>query len=391
MNDRAPHRPILRRLVWLSSLLTLFSSFAIQSTLAQDSPPETGQAEAAEPSGEEAYGFELQHEGESSADDFVAGVFTEEITVSVVSVTARIVGPKGELVRDIEPGDLKAKVGGAEVAVTGIDVELYAGHAEAEVPESFEEAEREAALAFVVPPAPPSRQLVIVMQIGGHDVPFMEPSYVRGHQQSLPGLAELIDDLMPEDQVALLSFDVKLKIWSDFTTDHARIKELLSETIGFATPPPAKASPSDSSLVRWIRPGRLEEATSPGEAMSVLAEALAASGGPKDVLYVGWDITGYRGFTAKFQQADATVSVLDVTLADIHLLGAPLQAVAKATGGTYESIFRFPKRGPRRIARTMAGYHTITLDLEGARGTGGRLEIWSPGRDVVVHMKNYFF
>ncbi|MEO1082889.1 MAG: hypothetical protein AAFY88_01465, partial [Acidobacteriota bacterium] len=287
--------------------------------------------------------------------------------------------------------DVVATIGRTPVPVTAVDYYEYAAARGApEFPESFDEAEREAMLELVAP-EPPPRQVVILMQIGGHDVAYLEPSYVRGHQQSLPGIRALIDSLAPNDWVALLAYDVKLKLWSDFTQDHAAVKALLPDTIGFATPPRAEAVDDGPSLRRWIRPGRFERATNPGLAMATLADGLSRLPGDKDIIYVGWDIGGHHYTLRELLRAEVRVSVLDVTQASAHLLEAGLKTMATATGGTYESIFRWPRRAPRRIARSIAGHHTVTLDIEAVRSATGTLRIQVPDRDVAVHMKSYRF
>ncbi|MEM8993647.1 MAG: hypothetical protein AAGF23_02520 [Acidobacteriota bacterium] len=339
---------------------------------------------------EDAFG-ELQLEAPESADAFVAGAFSDEIMVEILTVHLRVLDPYGQPVEDLAPEDVVATIGQTPVPVTAVDYYDYAAVRGApEFPESFDEVERRALLELVAP-EPPPRKVVIVMQIGGHDVAYLEPSYVRGHQQSLPGIGALIDSLAPQDWVALLAYDVKLKVWSDFTQDHAAVKALLPETIGFATPPPARADTDGPSLQRWIRPGRFEDATNPGLAMATIADGLGRMPGDKDIIYVGWDVGGHHMTLRELLRSEVRVSVLDVTQADGHLLAVGLKTMATATGGTYESIFRWPRRAPRRIARSIAGHHTVTLDMEAVRSATGTLRIEVPDRDVAVHMKSYVF
>ncbi|MEM1178804.1 MAG: hypothetical protein AAGM22_10715 [Acidobacteriota bacterium] len=355
--------------------------------LAQSPPPLTPE-DLAETTFEDAFG-ELVLESPATEDAFVAGAFSDEIVVEILSLRVRILDPLGQPVTGLRPEDVVASIGDAPVPVTAVDFEDYASRGD-EMPETFDEAPREAALEFSVVEAPP-RQVVILMQIGGHDVAFLEPSYVRGHQQSLPGIRGLIDSLAPGDWVALLAYDVRLKVWSDFTQDHAAVKAMLPDTIGFATPPRPKPSPRGPSLLRAIRPGLFEDATNPGLAMTVIAGGLDHTPGEKDIVYVGWDIGGHHHTLSALLRSGVRVSVLDVTQADAHLLGGPLMKVAYATGGTYESIFRWPQRAPRRIARSISGHHTITLDIEAARDAKGPLKITVPGRDVAIHMRRYTF
>ncbi|MEO1370265.1 MAG: hypothetical protein AAFX50_24040, partial [Acidobacteriota bacterium] len=376
----AARRPAPPR--WLAAAALLAATWAFAQEPEEDpdrdrAVEELAVEELAGTTFEDAFG-ELQLEAPGSDDAFVAGAFSDEIMVEILTVRLRVLDPYGEPVEDLVPGDVVATIGQTPVPVTAVDYYDYAAVRGApELPEGFDEAERQAMLELVAP-EPPPRQVVIVMQIGGHDVAYLEPSYVRGHQQSLPGIRELIDSLAPGDWVALLAYDVKLKLWSDFTRDHEAVKALLPKTVGFATPPPAAADAGGPSLQRWIRPGRFEGATNPGLAMATLADGLGRMPGDKDIIYVGWDVGGHHQTLRELLRAEVRVSVIDVTQASAHLLAAGLKTMATATGGTYESIFRWPKRAPRRIARSIAGHHTVTLDIEAARSATGTLRIEVP-------------
>ncbi|MEM6797821.1 MAG: hypothetical protein AAF725_27880, partial [Acidobacteriota bacterium] len=245
-------------------------------------------------------------------------------------------------------------------------------------------------LEDLAPPPAPSRHLVICMQIGSSGVVTLEGSYVRGHMKSIPGLRELLADLQPRDRVALVSFDSRFKLWQDFTTDHARVAEALFDAVGFGEPPPLEPPVAgEPSIARWLSEAQMREAASAARAAQLLAAAMDRVDGVKDVVWIGWGF-GKRtsAAIASMQRSDTVVSVLDVTQADSHLLGASLETLAEATGGTYADLFRWPSRSLKRLRRQLTGYFILTLDLP-AEPVRGRLRVEVEGREGRVLMKPY--
>ena len=75
------------------------------------------------------------------------------------------------------------------------------------------------------------------------------------------------------------------------------------------------------------------------------------------------------------QSARVTTFIVDTSQADFHTLGAGLQTMAQATGGTYASSFHFATQELHKIERTIAGHYVITIDRSALPDARGRLEI----------------
>ncbi len=308
--------------------------------------------------------------------------FEEEITVAELTVVARIVDSRGEPIAGPEPGDLIARVGGAEVTVTSLEwTSSY--QPPGDLPEI--ELERARALArageLTMAPRPEMPEEKLVTLFVQAD---FEPGRVAGHLKILPHVDRLLRSLHPHDHVAIVSFDSHLKLWLDFTRDRDAAFETLKRAIRFGSPA-ARRSPG-VSLVEHFDSRAATGAASPEKALELTALALAGLPGEKDLIYLGWGLGRYGAggvrMTHEYQPAvralDAartTVFVLDVSQADYHSLEIGLQNVAAHTGGTYARTFHFASQAVDRLARTIGGHYLLTVDRSAVPGTRGKLTI----------------
>lgn len=329
--------------------------------------------------------------------------FYDVVTVDQVAIVARIVDSHGAPIRGLVPRDLWVWVGDREVTVAALD--WYSG---GEPPEE----ERPAAtpdLAVpalevsmtaeeLAPPAAPSATLatrgklvVFFVQIGHHMVVTLDESYIGGHLKLLPHLRRLVAGLDPEDRVAIVSFDSRLKLWHDFTSceshrDCEVIARTLYDAIGFGSPSFLRRSPG-ISLAEHFDFDAAKRAGNPERALEVLGDALAPVPGLKDLIFVGWGLgrythgvgvmmpAAYDSAVRSLASARASVFVLDVTQTPGHALAAGLRRIAAATGGTYASTYDFASRKVDQLARVLSGYYVISLDLGAFPDVRGRVQI----------------
>lgn len=326
--------------------------------------------------------------------------FVDEITVDLVTVQVRLVDTFGEPLKDIEAADLRATVGGDEVPISHVDWVVPGSPLWGSVeptpspmvgkPSSEAVSQRdpdparwdavfEAAEARAAPPA--SRLVILFVQAD------FEPSRVRGHLRLLPLVRELIDGLDASDRLALLTFDSHLRLWHDLTTDHGQVADLLFDAVRPGGVPLLRPPKGDGPFLRpTFDPSAGRQVADAETALEMTAKALIPLSGRKEIIFLGWGLGMYRGGTVQLngdyrraltalQQAQATVSVLDVTEADWHALELGLRNVALNTGGTYQRTLHFASQATRRLGRQLQGYYLVYLDRGALPKAQGRVRI----------------
>ena len=297
--------------------------------------------------------------------------FTERVDVNRILVDARVVDDGGRPVSDLGAEDFSVKLGGNAAKVDS--VQWIAGASD-EAPELAE-----AAAAHTTFQTSSGRLIVFVFQ----------KSFERGR---MPGLMrmliqsrEFIDSLTPRDRVAVLSFDSRLRIWLDFTSDRARVAHALERGILLESPPASQAG-AEPSLVARLDPADVRRAYSVERALRLIGEALEDLPGAKSVVLVGHGFgrlgpggvsmeNEYDAMRAALQTARASVFCLDVTDADYHSLEAGLQLVAEDTGGFFVRTHVFPQHAIDRLAGALAGHYVLFVENPGLPSGSHRIEV----------------
>ena len=308
-------------------------------------------------------------------------IFGDEITVSLQSLTVRVVDGLGNPVLGLEPGDFRVRVGKAEVPVASVDwigsgeVE-DSGDAVRDAPESGE------------PPAPRGRTMVFFVQADLH------PSRIHGQMELRSAAKDFLAKLSPDDRVAVVSFDSHLKLRQDFTHDREAVHKALDWAMLFGDERGTSGG-EPVSLEKTFDFDAAWRAASAERGLEVTAKALEPLPGEKVVVFVGWGLGtfGTGGVRMKpafapavraLKAARATVFVLDITNAVYHSLEEGLEAIAAATGGTYSKTYLFPLHATDFLARAISGYYLLTLDRDALPEGGGRVEIGLVGKKGIV-------
>jgi VWFA-related protein len=294
--------------------------------------------------------------------------FEEKVEVSRVLMDVRAVDGHGNPIRGLEAADFQVRVDGHPARVDG------ARWVSGTMPYS-EGLDPAAARLAGVDPAPAGRRLVFLFQKD-----FSSASYLIGLLRMKGEALKLLDTLKPEDEVAVLSFDSHLKLWVDFTADHARLRTAIDHSILFERDPPELPGTEGNSLAAHLDYDAAEDAATPEAALRVVAEALEPLPGNKSLAFFGAWMGRLEGGTLRMapdyaearrrlRDARVVVFALDVTDADSHTLEAGLQQVAEDTGGFYARTRDFPTVAMDRLERALAGYYA--LSFEGPRLGGG--------------------
>ena len=200
----------------------------------------------------------------------------------------------------------------------------------------------------------------------------LEPSRIVGLMRMLMQTESFLDDLTPQDRVAVLSFDSRLRIWLDFTNDSEAVRRVLKHGILFDDPQPVQPT-AGVSLMERLDSGTASKAYTIEKALRLVADALRDMTGSKSIVLVGHGFgrLGWTGVTMEHGYEEArdallaartSVFTLDVTQADYHSLEAGLQSVSRHTGGLFARTHLFPDQAMKRLAGALAGYYVLFLE-----------------------------
>ena len=284
--------------------------------------------------------------------------FRDRVDVESVVVDARVVDGAGRPILGLSPSDFRLKVDGRVVPVQSV---TWVDESAPPDPETTVAAARAGA------PLPPRGRLIVFFFQKD-----LESSRVMGFLQMLRRAREMLDGLGEQDRVAVVSFDSHLKVWTDFTTDRARLRRVLDRSILGGRLP--LLGPGDApSLVEHLEPGAGKRAAEPETALLQLGEALKELPGSKSLVLFGWGMGRWSPGFGVFLDRDygparqalvegrVTVFALDVTNADYHTLEVGLEQVAEDTGGFYAKTHLFPSQAIRRLERALEGHYVLTF------------------------------
>jgi VWFA-related protein len=296
--------------------------------------------------------------------------FVERVEVARILIDARAFDRDGRPITDLDASDFDVEIGGRAVRVESAE---WIGQAGAR-PDS-------AVTANVAERPQPGRLVVVLVQRD------LEPRRILGLMQMSQLVDRLLAPLTREDRIAVVSFDSRLRIWTDFTSDLDRVRSILAVDVITGRPPPVSASPDVSLIARLERPsdGRIFGIE---HALRRIGESLEPLPGAKTVLVLGYGfgrfnartggvvlMDGYEEATVALQRARVAVFTLNVTQANFNSLQAGLQTVSAETGGLYARTYDSPVRAIETIGRALAGHYVLFVERpEGPRGTH-RIEV----------------
>jgi VWFA-related protein len=297
--------------------------------------------------------------------------FGEEITVSLISMTVRAVDGRGRPITGLGPEDFRVRVGKKEVPVVGVDWFSSAEPAPP-APDAGEEAP-------AAEPRPVGKLVVFWVQAD------FEPTRVSGQLRLWPYVDEFLETLHPADRMAVISYDSHLHLRQDFTGDREAVHAAVYRGIRHGNSETGPGS-GEVSLIDSFDLEDAAAAASPERALEVTAESLAALPGEKVIVYLGWGLGRFGSFGVQMtpafypavralRRANIPVFVLDVTSADYHSLEVGLEAVAHATGGTYQKTNVLTGLATDFLANAISGHYVITIDPGTVPARGGSVTV----------------
>jgi len=297
------------------------------------------------------------------------GTFAEEARVDRVVIDAHVTYDDGEPIRDLVAADFIVKVDGRRVPLESVEwVPATANEAAAslrpgEITWGDAPALPEPVLAY-----PPGRLIVLFYQTD------YEPLRIHGFLRMAQYTGRFLETLLPTDRVAVVSFDSHLKLRQDFTDDRQKIRDAMIACLRTADPDRIEPGPFPS-LARNFDYRAAGKAVTPERGLDLVARALEPIPGGKSMLYFGWGLGTIGGITGPIPKerkeylralqslsaARVNIFTLDITDADYHTLEYRLEAVAEATGGTYQKTHLFPAAALDRVTRAISGRYVLVF------------------------------
>jgi VWFA-related protein len=303
----------------------------------------------------------------------------ERVEVVRILIDARVFDDKGRAVPDLTSEDFDVEIGGRAARVESSE---WIGPVSPRPATSGEDATTASFPAAASPPRSSEPRLTVFL---------VQRSLERLRITGLMRVAQLVERLLapltPADRVAVVSFDSRLRFWTDFTNDLGRVRAILANDV-INGRPGAMTAARDVSLVSGLdRPSDARIFTVE-HALRRIGEALEPLPGAKSVVVLGYGfgrfnartrdvvlMDGYAEASAALQRARAAVFTLNVTQADFNSLQAGLQTVSAETGGMYASAYLFPARAIDQIARGLEGHYVLFVEKPDLRSGTHRIEV----------------
>ncbi len=297
------------------------------------------------------------------------GAFTEEARVDRVVIDAHVTYDDGEPIRDLVASDFIVRVDGRRVPLESAEWvpassnEFAASLKPGDITWGDVPPSTEPVLAY-----PPGRLIVLFYQTD------YEPIRIHGFLRMAQYTGRFLETLLPTDRVAVVSFDSHLKLRQDFTDDPQKIRNAMIACL--RTEEPGRIEPGPfPSLARAFDYRAAAKAVTPERGLDLVARALEPIPGGKSMLYFGWGLGTIGGLVGpipkekkeylralqSLSSARVNIFTLDITDGDYHTLEHRLEAVAEATGGTYQKTHLFPAAALDRVTRAISGRYVLVF------------------------------
>jgi VWFA-related protein len=328
--------------------------------------------------------------------------YVERVEVSRVIVDVRVLDNRNNPIADLATDDFAVTLDGKTAR---IESARWVGEREPKIVAGERPAET---TTVPVDPSSPGRLIVFLVQKS------MEGHRIFGLMTMLIQARKFLDSLTPDDRVAILSFDSHLRVWTDFTNDAERLRQVLKRGILHEKPRPiqesAQASAGSISLIGRLPQSLGKKTFNIEKGLRLIAEALEPLPGSKAIVLLGHgfgrfnpgiasalletsivDMENDYGASERALIASRTsVFSLDVTRADYHSLELGLQRVSDETGGFYERTHIHPEVAMKKLAGALAGYYVLFVEKPEGVGQTGDVKVDLTRRKGNIYVRTGF-
>ena len=317
------------------------------------------------------------------------GEFQERVDVNEVLLDVLVTDARGNVIVGLDKGDFVVREDGKPVDITGVT--FYSNRRLIESTESF------AKKGISVDQVPEDRYFILFFEdqkSNAVDAPVLLRQQIDAGQRTREWVSK---NLLPNDWVAVASYDQKLKVQQDFTRD----RKALAQAIGDAMkgkdlegnwPSRVQKDADKPSLFAGLPTGKAlrDKTGTVYDALQVLADAAGAIRGRKNLLYFG---NGPAGRINSFGQYipdnryypptvnalnDNNVAVYTIDLSPAgtdHTLSDAMNQLANDTGGRYFFNFTNFTTPLRQVTEENSGYYLISYRRERPAGESGFQEV----------------
>ncbi|HEV7672050.1 MAG TPA: VWA domain-containing protein [Thermoanaerobaculia bacterium] len=319
-----------------------------------------------------------------AADEPPRAQFEGRVDVREVLLDVLVTDRQGNVIVGLKPQDFQVTENGKPVDLSGLS--FYSNR-------RFLGSAKEAEKSAIATDAPRDNRYFILLFDDVRPLALDAPELVSQQLQAARKAKEWVSRLLPNDWVAVATYDRKLKIHSDFTRDQRALQGAIQDAVSGKDPEsewPSRAeaaSASQPSLLGKLPKGKAlrDKTESIYDALTVLAEASDGIVGRKNLLLFttgfgqinsfGQYLPDPRYYTPT-QQAlnDANVAVytIDLTLPGTdHTLSGGMNQIAADTGGTYLFNFVSFSTPLAKISEENNGYYLLAYKSERPAGAEG--------------------
>ncbi len=317
------------------------------------------------------------------AADPPAAQFEDRVDVQEVLLDVLVTDRQGNVIVGLGPKDFRVTEDGKAVDLAGLT--FYSNR-------RFLGSAAEAAQVSVSTKAPLENRYFILLF---NDVRFLTidaPGLFSQQLQAARKAQEWFGQLLPNDWVAIASFDTKLKIHTDFTRDRRILDSAITEVVegkdpGTEWPSRVGASDSAPSLLARLPKGKAlrNKTVDMYDALQVLSKAAGPIIGRKNLLLfsIGFGKIStfgqylpeqryYQPTERALNDANVAVYTIDLWPAGTdHTLSGALNMLAADTGGTYLFNFVSFTQPLQRVLEENNGYYLLAYKSEHPAGAKG--------------------
>ncbi|MFN2443060.1 MAG: VWA domain-containing protein [Thermoanaerobaculia bacterium] len=307
--------------------------------------------------------------------------FQEQLDVDLVLVDATVTDSRGNQILGLGKDDFIVEEDGEPQELLSVDYFTNRTLLTA----------REENAAFPVERVRQERYFVLFFHEPG------DPSAIRGLMSELRlatkgALTWIDEELQPQDKVAVAGYDIRLKVYADFTNDREVLESALHDVVSFsrglaATPPYA----GEASIMRNIDVKKMVNGTGRVyDGLEVLADALRPIAARKIMPLFSFGIGEIRNGTILLENEETwyqpmiqALNSANVTVDSIFLLRnvtfyppeQTLSRISSETGGEYYKHFTSFETPLGRIENAASGYYLLTYRIRKPAGSSGYQKI----------------
>ena len=308
--------------------------------------------------------------------------FEEEVTVQEVLLDVLVTDREGSVIVGLGRDDFVVQEDGEPVTLTSVTFYSSRRLVGGVAPDGA-----------AVREEPSHRYFVVFL----HDQRDELPALTRQQMQAVRALREWAGEhLGPNDYVAVVGYDVNLRLYADFTSDPETVSRAVEDALGrrhrAGNWPSRRPEGEAPSLLRGLPTGQQRAGRSVHHALRQVGEALGGLQGRKNLLLFSigfgevdeagtWspDVRYYEPMMEALNDSNVAVYAVDLVptaaggAAQQRSLNDSLSRLADDTGGRYYLNFNSFEAPLAAVARENTGYYLLSyLSTHPARASGFR-------------------